>query len=74
MVGDYREGWPDLEEEDVEHMMQATLAGLGELPPHVCLGVELQLTEQTCTRSAGLPPASKLRCSLAGAACTSRAA
>ena len=40
LIDAHRGGWPDLEEEDVEHMMQATLAGLGELPPNLWFGVE----------------------------------
>ena len=32
LVDRYCDGWPDLKEEDVENILLAELAGLGELP------------------------------------------
>ena len=43
-IEEHREGWPDLEEEDVKSRRLALLVGFGELPPKLCIGGGLQLT------------------------------
>ena len=54
-IEEHREGWADLEEEDIKSRMLAKLAGLGELLLKLRLGVALQRTGQICTRRTALP-------------------